>query len=94
MALTIGQMADQIRAALIEAGPDARVECECGYGMTNCTLEATIEHAMFDHVTRRALLVVRTAPLLSGYQVGQMLGLSTQTAHEESWREQNPITIH
>lgn len=94
MALTVGQMADQIRAALIEAGSDARVECECGYGMTDHTLEATIEHAAFDHATRHALLVVRTAPLLSGYQVGQMLGLSTQTAHEESWRERNPITTH
>lgn len=90
MALTINQMADQIRAALTEAGPDARVECECGYSTTGHTLEAVIEHAVFDHATRYALLIVRTAPLLSGYQVGQTLGLSTQTAHEESWRERNP----
>lgn len=69
------------------------ITCDCGRDVdifTDQTVEAVkelLEHAAFEHSTRREIHVYRTAPLLSGYELGTLMRLPTQTDAETAWRE-------
>lgn len=69
------------------------ITCDCGRDVdifTDQTVEAVkelLEHAAFEHILRREIHVYRTAPLLSGYELGTLMRLPTQTDAETAWRE-------
>ncbi|UVT31365.1 hypothetical protein SEA_MARCIE_103 [Microbacterium phage Marcie] len=69
------------------------ITCDCGRDLdifTEQTVEAVkqlLEHAAFEHATRREIHVYRTAPLLSGYELGTLMRLPAQTDAESKWRE-------
>lgn len=87
--VSIGTLGDAIRIGL----KNGHLVCDgCSFGGPEIPVESVIEHAMFDHVSRCGVIAVREAEIFGGYELGRMLGLSAQTAHEEAWREQNPPT--
>lgn len=78
---------DQVTEESVTTGDTIEVECEdCGISTPEQPLQRVIEHAAFDHVTRRGLTLVRRSRLLSGYELSESLDLPAQTAHEEKWR--------
>jgi hypothetical protein len=47
-----------------------------------------IEHCMFDHLSRTAIVGVSTPThLVGGYALASSLGLTPQTKNEEEWRK-------
>ncbi|UDL15470.1 hypothetical protein SEA_PEPE25_95 [Microbacterium phage Pepe25] len=69
------------------------ITCDCGRDVdifTDQTVEAVkelLEHAAFEHSTRREIHVYRTAPLLSGYELGMLMRLPALTDAELKWRD-------
>lgn len=69
--------------------------CECGGRDVLVGTETTVaevvdllNHAAFDHATRRDVDVYRTSTLLSGYELGALMRLDAQTGAEEEWRRE------
>ncbi|WNN94124.1 hypothetical protein SEA_FREGLEY_99 [Microbacterium phage Fregley] len=69
------------------------IACECGRDVdifpeqTIDAVVALLEHAAFEHGTRRDIHVYRTTTLLNGYEIGVLLRLPTLSDHESKWRE-------
>lgn len=97
----------QAAAAILAGLPEehlAQIDLECGScgwetnlehetpNFNEANVEALLEHVAFDHITRADIVMVRTTPLLSAYEIGQTLGLDAQTEHEEKWRASQPVT--
>lgn len=69
------------------------IACDCGRDadiFPEQTVEgivALLEHAAFEHGTRRDIHVYRTTTLLNGYELGVLLRVPALTEAESKWRE-------
>lgn len=83
----VGEITDQINNEMDRTKDNIEVECEdCSVSTPDSSLRAVIEHAAFEHFTRRGLVIIRRSRLLSGYELGESLELPTLTEHEDKWR--------
>lgn len=92
-------LAEALLTVLLHDRTVSMIACDCGTdleiyeGMTGSdgtTVEQVaelIEHATFGHATRRTIDVYRTAPLVTDYELGILLGLPAVTEAEEKWRQ-------
>lgn len=85
----VGEITDQINNEMDRTGDNIEVECQdCGVSTLDSTLRRVIEHAAYQHFTRRGLVIVRSSQLLSNYELGESLELPALTEHEQTWRAQ------
>ena len=82
---------DSLRQTALSAG---YVKLECG----ECTEQAwavdprqvgtLVEHALFGHHHRAAIIGVKHAEMLSAWQLGFLRGVPAQTEYEQRWRDE------
>lgn len=86
-------LAETLLATLQDDPTVTMIACDCGRDVDIFTdqtappIQELIEHAAFEHTSRREINVYRTVKLLSGYEIGTLLRLDAQTEAEKKWRE-------
>jgi hypothetical protein len=95
----IENMARSLMRNLVDLGGKGEIHlaCDCGEEAKNVTnpdaaprVTVLLEHVLFDHPTRRDLIITREARLMTGYELGRLADLPPVTQHEENWRGDNP----
>ena len=77
-----------VERTLAEDDADAHIECTwCGMSSRDVGSDRVVEHALFDHVVRAGLIIVRAAELFDAYELALAAGLPACTEHEEEWRK-------
>lgn len=81
---------DRLKLTVARALDDTTTtECDaCGLSSDNIGSDALIEHALFDHVSRAGLKVVRHGALLSSFELSLAAGLEARTDAEQKWRDE------
>lgn len=95
----IENMARSLMRSLIDLGGkgDIHLSCDCGYKTESVTdpdaaprVTELLNHVLFEHATRRDVIITREATLLTAWQLARMAGLATLTQAEDNWRRDNP----
>lgn len=79
---------DVLKAA-VSAGLDerAKLECDaCGASTNEMSSDKLVDHALFDHISRAGINVVKHASVFSSLELAEAAGLEPRTEYEVKWR--------
>lgn len=82
---------DTLKAAVSDAmDKGTSLECDgCGLSSDAVGSDALIEHALFDHIGRAGLMVVKHAAMFSSFELALSAGLEPRTEAEVKWRAEH-----
>ena len=88
------ELARTLLTSLSHDPPVLYLGCEAGDHDVDITEETPVEavrlmleHVAHDHVSRRDVMVYRSALVMGGYELGILMDLPAQTEAEEKWRQ-------